>query len=1256
MNPETRPEHGEGPRELRSGDTADAESRRLKRVRRRRRLRRLLVLGMLALLVFCCLLPYLFSTTAGSRIAVSAVNSYLPGKVQLRAVSLSWRGPCKISGLRLSDPDGREVARADEIVWSGGIWKVLTSPFHFEQLNLNRPELSLYIDEQGEVSLVRAITTGEKSTAEKDSAPLPDLTGKLVLSNGSMTIVQPDGRELRISRIDGDLKLDATSHATGKLVAEVAETGTVIGEIDVRELVRDGQFRPWEATGTASLSTPASLSLAPLGRFALGQPHASGSAQVQMKASFGQGEATVDTSMTLERLLVRLADSVKTEAVDMRLSGQLRATRDSMTAHAVLDGQIGDGQFEVTYPWPNGSATLSLDDIVSGALAGTPAKWPDLVVEAKSRVDLARLAQAIPALLRLHPNVVVTGGTLDVERVVFRGGDKPSTSGSLTLTKLTSRRESQVTAWEPLSLNWDARIEPTAGLQLERAAFTSGFARLTAKGSPSDLQADFQADLGRLQQQASQLIDMGGTELAGGATGNLVLKRAGQERIDLALAMGADNIRYRAGGRHTRIGKLAAKQNGYFTLAGAKVTRLTIGEATWDTDGRLAGTGSGWASIGDGAFDVGMNVTRADLAYLTEHLAGLGVPGAEGYTGEATLQAKARRSSRDAPVLSEGTAVVRNTGLRGASLLAENASLTWSDLRIPPKGDRLEIGSLELTGPPARLSATGLNIRTGDPLMVEGRFEGNGDLARCLTIGSRIAGREKPPTITGRVTFSAESRGTADGARLTGNARVDGFAINAGDATIRENQVRLAFQTGINSRQQTVAIDQLELDSQILALKMTGKISDYARTRSLDLAGDYRASWEAVLPVIRELIPATASTVTVAGLSESRFTVTGTAHQPQVYPVFTGISAATGVGWASANLYGVQMDKAMLAPVLKEGQLIVPLTTISAAGGLVRLGGEVDFRSTTPLLSLGRQLQILESIRITPELGRDLLSRVNPIFGNMTRAEGTVSLITDNIQLPLGAEIKTGGSGQGRLDLQNLRVQPTGLLMALLELGSLTAGDNYAVQVSGVDFRLQGGRLYYDQCTLAFGQDFDLRFRGSVGFDDTVNLTVSVPVRPALLDKLGVAGPTREYARLLAKARVEIPIMGTRSSPRFDLTQVDLKPLIEEATRSAVSQSTDGLLKGLLGIKQAPKTDPNTGTAGQTSPAGSQVPGRPAADQGRVIQRKALDLLERNKPSASRPTQRPLESILPVIRERAKVPTTAPASQPVRSFIRQRRP
>jgi hypothetical protein len=181
--------------------------------------------------------------------------------------------------------------------------------------------------------------------------------------------------------------------------------------------------------------------------------------------------------------------------------------------------------------------------------------------------------------------------------------------------------------------------------------------------------------------------------------------------------------------------------------------------------------------------------------------------------------------------------------------------------------------------------------------------------------------------------------------------------------------------------------------------------------------------------------------------------------------------------------------------------------------------------------------------------------------------EGRAALGTQDVQVPLGESMKTSGQGKGHLDLVDMKVQPGGLLAELIRLGGLTDESMYTVQVSGLDFLLENGRIVYRDFTLTFPREYDLKFYGSVGLDDTLDLVVSLPVRAALLERLGARGPVAEYAQALTGSRVDIPLVGTRLKPKLDVSQVDVKPLVERAIKESTGKAAEGLLKGLLGGK-----------------------------------------------------------------------------------------
>ena len=273
-------------------------------------------------------------------------------------------------------------------------------------------------------------------------------------------------------------------------------------------------------------------------------------------------------------------------------------------------------------------------------------------------------------------------------------------------------------------------------------------------------------------------------------------------------------------------------------------------------------------------------------------------------------------------------------------------------------------------------------------------------------------------------------------------------------------------------------------------------------------------------------------------------------------------------GWDKAQLAGIDLGPARFQPVLAGGNLALPGTGISAAEGSINLGGQVDFRPDDMTLRMPGNTQLLQKITLTPALTKQLLGRINPIFHNLVAAEGIINLRLQDIVFPLGESAKHLANGRGRLDLAELRVMPAGLLRELLALGGVTqANEPIAVGVSGLNLDVREGRIYYKGLSLQFPKEFELRFYGSVGLDDTLDLVVSVPIRPALLQRLGVRGPLEDYTAALAAARIDIPLVGTRQQPRLDFSRVDTKALVERAVKATAGKTLKTGLGDLLGEK-----------------------------------------------------------------------------------------
>ncbi|MFO0974469.1 MAG: hypothetical protein U1A27_13660 [Phycisphaerae bacterium] len=390
---------------------------------------------------------------------------------------------------------------------------------------------------------------------------------------------------------------------------------------------------------------------------------------------------------------------------------------------------------------------------------------------------------------------------------------------------------------------------------------------------------------------------------------------------------------------------------------------------------------------------------------------------------------------------------------------------------------------------------------------------------------------------------------------------VDQFSAGSGTGAFRQPRVELACDGRYETERDRLELRQCRVSGAPLMLECAGTIDQLSTQPQVQLSGRYDAAWEELTRLLHQRLPSTEHNLAVRGRGASEFKLAGRLAGAGPSPL-AAMSGSAGVAWSAADLFGVEVGAVQLLPRLTDGRLTLPPAEIAAADGKVRLAGEVDFRPAEPLLRLPGQLRLLDKVRLTPELGRELLSRINPIFQFMTRVDGRVSLALADVALPLGPGIRTGGAGAGVLDLNGIRVQPGGVLAELMQLGGLPIEQLYPAEISQVDFVIRDGRIRYDNFTLVFPQGFDLKFYGSVGFDDSLDLVVSLPVTAGLLERLRVRGAA---AGVLASGlRVDVPLVGTREKPRLDFARVDTGKLLKGLlTPQGARQGIDTLLRDI---------------------------------------------------------------------------------------------
>ncbi|MEI7836254.1 MAG: hypothetical protein WCK05_07560, partial [Planctomycetota bacterium] len=467
--------------------------------------------------------------------------------------------------------------------------------------------------------------------------------------------------------------------------------------------------------------------------------------------------------------------------------------------------------------------------------------------------------------------------------------------------------------------------------------------------------------------------------------------------------------------------------------------------------------------------------------------------------------------------------------------------------------------------------------------VLQGRFNAKGTLARQdisrKSLQANLTARFDRAGFVPSATPTPASEPTELTATLAYKGRVDWSEGLASTGTLLASDV--LFQApGIRQQQQRMtAVHDFQIDKprERLQLKRldisfqpawfsinaAGEITQLQTRRLMDIKGKYTGDWDEICRVIRAFKPDVPipTKFLFSGTTEGLFTVTGPMEHPAILANYRDMSADAGFGWTTARTMGLELGQAKFRPTMKDGIMTLPLTEVAASGGMARLAANVDVRGERAVLSLPPNLQVLQQVRLTEQFTHEMLSRANPVFAGLGSIQGTLSLRMTNLRVPLDDTAKTQATGAGRLDLTDVRFRPTGLLGQLLALAGVAGTQELTLQPTGVDFRIARGGIEYENFRIAIDKSFDLIFSGRVGFNDSLSMSVSMPIHESLLRKLGASGPLGDYARLLRNVRVTIPLTGTRESPVLDFKRVKIDALVRQAGEALLREQAEKFLK-----------------------------------------------------------------------------------------------
>jgi translocation and assembly module TamB len=298
----------------------------------------------------------------------------------------------------------------------------------------------------------------------------------------------------------------------------------------------------------------------------------------------------------------------------------------------------------------------------------------------------------------------------------------------------------------------------------------------------------------------------------------------------------------------------------------------------------------------------------------------------------------------------------------------------------------------------------------------------------------------------------------------------------------------------------------------------------------------------------------------------------------------------TATGWTAANVFGLPIGPAQVAAKVHDGQAdFAPLQLTVGPTGKVSLTPRVLLDASPQVLQLAPG-QAISNVAISAEVSDRMLKYAAPIVAGAARTEGTFSFFLNEASIPLRQPKQ--GKLDGRLTVHNLAVTPGPMIQNIVVLiqqidalsknsqnlgqnltenlnnglGNLNQGigsilgtvvpqqapaaqpiKGITMSEKAIDVTVVDGRVYHKNLEFLI-DDVPVRSNGSVGFDETLNLMIEVPIQQKWVG-------SKPALQSLVGQVIQIPVTGTFAKPQVD----------NRAVGSFITQAAQQAAGGIIG-------------------------------------------------------------------------------------------
>jgi len=1189
---------------------------------RRRRLRRWLIgvpAVLIGLVVLLWSVPVIVAHTSLRQTIVSAALADFEGSVTVGSASLGWLSPLLARDVEARDTRGQPLGRAAALL---GLLADTSRPGVFRVTDPN-VQLVLRPDGSNWEDALAKLLSGPSSTS-----PVRMLTVQI---EGGSVQVQDAARDgqFRLEQLNLALQMDDTSPLPIKVRAAAAlvADGEGPGQVAV-----DFAWKPGEDDATyygegqvvlrgETVSLAAVSSLAQ--RF-LGQVHAqgaaSGDALWQWKDGGNHQRLQVDR-LEIGAVALRAPDWFGTDILQsetLRGSAQLEAVGDTWNVERLT--------LEADFAQLAAQGVLQADDITSMAdWAKFVSQVPAVDLKIDGRVDLAKLTRMLPATLNLRPSTQVKSGLVTLS-LVNKAADPPRLAARLEASDLAAFEDGQEFVWEkPILVTANLR-RSSAGPIIDELTCRSSFLDVSAKGTLSQGTAVVRGDLRQLAADAGRFIDLTGYQMAGRIDGNVRWQRSAEDQLTADGQLKLNDFELSATGELPwREALLTLDLAAAAELRGSQIQRVVSaslqvhsGHDELKTDLLQPVV----TTVDTPVWPLSLKV-RGNLATWLPRLRPFVPLGDRRLAGTVKLDATTSVSTQQVEAQAV-TLQIDQFQSREWDLAIDEPTLrldakgTWDATR-----GRITAQDVAMTSSTVAFRAQQVVVQLPESgPTVSGRLSYRADLGR---VGQwlQTPGQPADQQLTGAVTGTLEATHEAGVTQvsLTSDAENIVFATRKATsaypgATLaaasspweevwRESNVKLTSRQRYDQQQDVLEIQELLATGSMMRLVATGRIDNWSGRRLAELSGEVDYDWADVSAKLR---PYMGSSVNIVGRDQGRFALTGPLREmpsqiglaplpgqsvagssreppgPEIRLISgtrttsagggrvpADLAGSSRVGWESASLYGLLVGKGELRASLADGVLQFAPLQVPLSEGQFRAVSRIELNAAPARLAVERG-QLLDNVRISPELCRTWLKYVAPLLADTTRAEGRFSVQLDGALVPLTDTDQSKVHGQ--LTIHSAQIGPGPLAQPLLALAQQVKtvvngrpfSENQAsvsnwllIPQQTVRVDVENGRVIHQGLTMTSG-DVTIRTSGSVGLDESLAIVAEVPIRDEWV-------ADKKYLASLRGTVIQIPMQGTLSKPRLDNRMLsDLSArMVGGAARGVVQDEVNRGLQRLFG-------------------------------------------------------------------------------------------